>query len=77
MNFVKLVLSLSFESANEKQRYMTNSLQKSIKRLSIAILVIGGLTLAYTYFQMISQLWLHAVKSSPDPTSPSSAGRRS
>ena len=58
MNFVKLVLSLSFESANEKQRYMTNSLQKSIKRLSIAILVIGGLTLAYTYFQMISQFWL-------------------
>ena len=37
---------------------MTNSLQKSIKRLSIAILVIGGLTLAYTYFQMISQFWL-------------------
>ena len=58
MNFVKLVLSLSFESANEKQRYMTNSLQKSIKRLSIAILVIGGLTLAYTYFQMIAQFWL-------------------
>ena len=58
MNFVKLVLSLFFESANEKQRYMTNSLQKSIKRLSIAILVIGGLTLAYTYFQMISQFWL-------------------
>ena len=37
---------------------MSNSLQKSIKRLSIAILIIGGLTLAYTYFQMISQFWL-------------------
>ena len=58
MNFIKLVLSLFSESANEKQRYMTNSLQKSIKRLSIAILVIGGLTLAYTYFQMIAQFWL-------------------
>ena len=38
---------------------MNNSTQKSIKRLSIAILVIGGLTLAYTYVQMISQLWLN------------------
>ena len=38
---------------------MNNSTQKSIKRLSIAILVIGGLTLIYTYVQMISQLWLN------------------
>ena len=38
---------------------MNNSTQKSIKRLSIAILVIGGLTLAYYYVQMISQLWLN------------------
>ena len=37
---------------------MKHSTQKSIKRLSIAILVIGGLTLIYTYVQMISQLWL-------------------
>ena len=38
---------------------MSNSFQKSIKRLSIAILIIGGLTLVYTYVQMISQLWLN------------------
>jgi len=38
---------------------MNNSTQKSIKRLSIAILVIGGLTLIYTYVQMVSQLWLN------------------
>ena len=38
---------------------MNNSTQKSIKRLSIAILIIGGLTLIYTYVQMISQLWLN------------------
>ena len=37
---------------------MNHSTQQSIKRLSIAILVIGGLTLIYTYVQMISQLWL-------------------
>ena len=37
---------------------MKNPTQKSIKRLSIAILAIGGLTLVYTYVQMISQLWL-------------------
>ena len=37
---------------------MKNSTQKSIRNLSIAILVIGGLTLIYTYVQMISQLWL-------------------
>ena len=38
---------------------MTNPTQKSIQRLSIAILVIGGMTLVYTYVQMISQLWLN------------------
>lgn len=53
-----MVLSLSCETAKQKTSHMSNSLQKSIKRLSIAILVIGGLTLAYTYFQMISQFWL-------------------
>ena len=37
---------------------MKNSTQKSIRNLSIAILVLGGLTLVYTYVQMISQLWL-------------------
>ena len=39
---------------------MKHSTQKSIQRLSIAILIIGGLTLAYTYVQMISQLWLNS-----------------
>jgi len=37
---------------------MKNSTQKSIKGLSIAILIIGGMTLIYNYVQMISQLWL-------------------
>ena len=37
---------------------MNSSTQKSIKRLSVAILIIGGLTLLYTYMQMVSQLWL-------------------
>ncbi len=53
-----MVLSLSCETAKQKTSHMSNSLQKSIKRLSIAILVIGGLTLAYTYCQMFSMLWL-------------------
>ena len=38
---------------------MNSSTQKSIKRLSLAILIIGGITLIYTYVQMISQLWLN------------------
>ena len=37
---------------------MKNSTQKNIRNLSIAILVLGGLTLIYTYVQMISHLWL-------------------
>ena len=38
---------------------MKNSTQKSIKRLSLAILIIGGMTLIYTYVQMVSQLLLN------------------
>ena len=38
---------------------MNSSTQKSIKRLSLAILIIGGITLIYTYVQMVSQLWLN------------------
>jgi hypothetical protein len=38
---------------------MKNSTQKSIRNLSVAILVIGGLSLIYTLIQMISQLWLN------------------
>ena len=37
---------------------MKNPTQKSIKWLSAATLIIGGLTLAYTYWEMIAQLWL-------------------
>ena len=37
---------------------MNHSTRKSIQRLSIAILIIGGMTLIYTYVQMISILWL-------------------
>ena len=37
---------------------MKNSTQKSIKRLSIATLIIGGLALAYLYWEMIAQLWV-------------------
>ena len=38
---------------------MKNSTQKNIRNLAIAIIVIGGLSLIYTYLQMISQLWLN------------------
>ena len=38
---------------------MKHSTQKSIQNLSIAILAIGGVTLIYTYVQMISQLFLN------------------
>ena len=49
---------------------MKNSTQKSIKRLSIAILVIGGLTLVWTYLLMYSQIWhetnIHHIIWNPD-----------
>jgi hypothetical protein len=53
-----LALSLSFDTAKQIDNDMNNSTQKSIRNLSIAILVIGGLSLIYTYVQMVSQLWL-------------------
>ena len=59
MFFVKLALSLSWDTANKKLNDMNNSTQRSIRNLSIAILAIGGITLIYTYVQMISQLWLN------------------
>lgn len=37
---------------------MKNQTQRSIKRLSVAALVIGGLTLVYIYWEMIAQLWV-------------------
>ena len=59
MFFVKFALSLSRDTANKKVNDMNNSTQRSIRNLSIAILAIGGITLIYTYVQMISQLWLN------------------
>ncbi len=50
---------MSTGSANKNDNEMTNSTQKSIRNLSIAILAIGGITLIYTYVQLISQLWLN------------------
>ena len=50
---------MSIDTLNINDNEMNNSTQKSIRNLSIAILVIGGLTLVYTYIQMISQLWLN------------------
>ena len=59
MKIVKMALSLSTDMIKQNNRTnMNNSNQKSIKRLSIAILAIGGLTVVYSYFQLISQLWL-------------------
>ena len=37
---------------------MKNSTQKNIRKLSIATLIIGGLTLAYAYWEMFAQLWM-------------------
>ena len=49
---------------------MKNSTQKNIKNLSIATLIIGGLTLAYAYWEMIAQLWvdsyIHPLTWNPD-----------
>ena len=50
---------MSIGSANRIDNDMKNSTQKSIRNLSIAILAIGGITLVYTYVQMISQVWLN------------------
>ena len=44
------------QNINDKD--MNNSTQKSIKRLSVATIIIGGLTLAYLYWEMIVQLWV-------------------
>ena len=41
-------------------KQMNNSTQKSIKRLSVATLIIGGITLVYLYWEMIAQLWVES-----------------
>ena len=53
-----MALSLPFEIAEQNRIQMKNSTQKSIKRLSIATLIIGGLKLAYLYWEMIAQVWV-------------------
>ena len=59
MFFVKLALSLSVEASKQIiDKDMNDSTKKSIKRLSTATLIIGGLTIAYLYWEMIAQLWL-------------------
>ncbi len=58
MFFIKLALSLSFDTAKQIDNDMNNSTQKSIRNLSIAILVIGGLALAWTYGVMYCQIWM-------------------
>ena len=49
---------MSVELVIKTDKDMTNSTQRSIKRLSIATLIIGGLTLVYIYWEMIAQLWV-------------------
>ena len=49
---------MSDDTEKQIDNYMKNPTQKSIKRLSIAILIIGGLTLAYTYWEMFAQIWM-------------------
>ena len=39
-------------------KVMNNSTRKSIKRLSIVTIIIGGLALAITYWEIIAQLWI-------------------
>jgi hypothetical protein len=46
------------ETQTRRDNAMQNPTQKSIQRLSVATLVIGGLTLAYTCGEMIAQLWI-------------------
>ncbi len=60
MIFVKLALSLSIDTAKQIDKDMKNSTQRSIRRLSLATLIIGGLTLAYAYWEMIARLWVES-----------------
>ena len=58
MIFVKLALSLSWDSPNKPDKEMKNSTQKSIRWLSIAILTIATIYVAFIYCTMINQLWI-------------------
>ena len=52
MKFVKLALSLSRRIANKTVNDMKKSTQKSIRTLTLATLILGGLLLVFTYWQM-------------------------
>ena len=58
MIFVKLALSLSLVRSNKSNKDMKNSTQKSIRGLSIAILIIATIYLVFIYGTTISQLWI-------------------
>ena len=58
MIFVKLALSLSWDSTNKPDKVMKNSTQRSIRWLSIAILMIATIYVAFIYCTMINQLWI-------------------
>ena len=58
MFFIKLALSLSLEKANNQVNDMNNSTQKNIKWLSIAILCIATIYLAFLYCTTINQIWI-------------------
>ena len=58
MIFVKLALSLSSAWSNKAIKEMKNSTQKNIKGLSIAILIIATVYLAFLYGTTINQLWI-------------------
>ena len=51
-------MALFLSDDDAKNSFMNSPTQKSIKRLSIATLIIGGLTLVYLYWEMIAQLWV-------------------
>lgn len=58
MIFVKLALSLSADWSNQSFKDMRNSTQKNIQGLSIAILIIATLYVAFIYCTTINQLWI-------------------
>ena len=57
MKFVKLALSLSRRIANKTVNDMKKSTQKSIRTLTLATLILGGLLLVFTYWQMFALIW--------------------
>ena len=58
MFFVKLALSLSLGPTTEKDNDMNNQTQKSIKWLSVAILLFATLYFAFINAKTIDQLWI-------------------